>query len=135
MATSGKASAQRDRAPARTKRRSRGAIDQLPSGSYRVRVYAGEDPLTGERHDLVETAPTAAAAEKLRTKLLVQLDERRNPRSRHDAPFGGRRGQRPSPRTTMSRAPRPAAEGSPTRAACPVRHDTRTARTRCPRWS
>jgi hypothetical protein len=28
------------------RRRARGAVDQLPSGAYRVRVYAGLDPLT-----------------------------------------------------------------------------------------
>jgi integrase len=62
--------------------RTRGTIDKLPSGQFRVRVYAGQDPLTGKRHDLVELAPTAAAAEKVRTKLLSQLDERRNARTK-----------------------------------------------------
>jgi integrase len=64
------------------RQRQRGSIDPLPSGKFRVRVYAGEDPLTGGRHDLVELADTAADAEKLRTKLLSQLDERRNPRTK-----------------------------------------------------
>lgn len=63
-------------------RRSRGSIDQLPSGAYRVRVSAGQDPITGERHMLVELADSAAAAEKLRTRLLSQVDERRNPRTK-----------------------------------------------------
>jgi integrase len=67
---------------ARRPRRTRGSIDQLPSGQYRVRVYAGTDPLTGKRHDLVEVAETAKDAEKVRTKLLSQLDERRNPRTK-----------------------------------------------------
>ncbi len=37
--------------------RTRGAVDSLPSGALRVRVYAGEDPLTGKRHDLIEIIP------------------------------------------------------------------------------
>lgn len=42
------------------RQRSRGAVDELPSGALRVRVYAGADPLTGKRHDLVEVIHTAA---------------------------------------------------------------------------
>ena len=37
--------------------RGRGSIDELPSGAYRVRVYAGVDPITKGRHDLVEVIP------------------------------------------------------------------------------
>jgi integrase len=66
----------------KTTRRGRGSVDRLPSGTYRVRVFAGTDPLTGKRHDLVDVADTAAAAEKVRTKLLAQVDERRNPRTK-----------------------------------------------------
>ena len=66
-------------------RRQRGAIDVLPSGALRVRVYAGKDPVTGRRHDLVEVVPAgpkaAAHAEALRTRLLNQVDERRHPRT------------------------------------------------------
>jgi integrase len=69
-------------APSGKQRRARGSISQLPSGAYRVRVYAGSDPLTGGRHDLTEVVATAAEAEKVRTKLLSQLDERRNPRTK-----------------------------------------------------
>jgi hypothetical protein len=51
-----------------------------------VRVYAGADPLTGKRHnldELVQPGPRAKAeAEKVRTRLLNQLDECRNPRTR-----------------------------------------------------
>jgi integrase len=68
------------------KRRSRGAVDRLPSGAYRVRVYAGVESLTGKRHDLVETVPAgpdaAAEAERVRTRLLNEIDERRNPRTK-----------------------------------------------------
>jgi hypothetical protein len=63
-------------------KRSRGSIDLLPSGAMRVRVYAGKDPLTGRRHDLIETVPAGPSAAKARTRLLSQVDERRNPRTR-----------------------------------------------------
>src|SRR4051794_2972979 len=66
--------------------RSRGEIEVLPSGSLRVRVYAGIDPLTKKRHYLVETVPAGPGAqreaEKVRTRLLSQVDEKRNPRTR-----------------------------------------------------
>ncbi|GAB1690147.1 tyrosine-type recombinase/integrase [Krasilnikovia sp. M28-CT-15] len=68
------------------RQRQRGTIDTLPSGAFRVRVYAGVDPLTKRRHDLTEVIPpgpnAAREAEKARTRLLSQVDERRNPRTR-----------------------------------------------------
>ncbi|MCK2238089.1 tyrosine-type recombinase/integrase [Crossiella sp. S99.2] len=70
---------------ARGKRRQRGSIDTLPSGALRVRVYAGVDPVTKGRHDLIEIIPAgpkaADLAEKARTRLLAEVDERRNPRT------------------------------------------------------
>ena len=63
-------------------RRQRGTIDQLPSGSFRVCVYAGVDPLTRRRHTLQEATETRAEAERVRVKLLSQIDERRQPRSK-----------------------------------------------------
>jgi Glucose-6-phosphate dehydrogenase, C-terminal domain len=67
------------------RRRQRGTIDRLPSGALRVRVYAGEDPLTGRRCDLVEVVPpgpkAAALAEAARTRMLSQVDEHRNPQT------------------------------------------------------
>jgi len=73
-----------DRGGAR--QRKRGFIEQLPSGSLRVKVYAGYDPLTGRRHYLTEVVPAgpraAGEAEKARTRLLHQVDERRNPSTR-----------------------------------------------------
>jgi hypothetical protein len=52
----------------------------------RVRVYAGVDPVTGRQLYLTEQVPpgprAAAEAEKVRTRLLNQVDERRNPRTR-----------------------------------------------------
>ncbi len=68
------------------RRRTRGTIETLPSGSLRVKVYAGIDPISKSEHYLVETVaagPGAAKeAEKVRTRLLNQVDERRNPRTR-----------------------------------------------------
>ncbi len=67
-------------------RRRRGEIATLPSGSLRVKVYAGLDPLSGRRHYLSETIPAgpkaAVAAEKARTCLQNQVDEQRNPRTK-----------------------------------------------------
>ena len=67
-------------------RRSRGSVETLPSGSIRVKVYAGIDPVSKKRHYLDEVIPAgpkaAKEAEKARTRLLAQVDERRNPRTR-----------------------------------------------------
>jgi len=72
-----------DRGQPRTRRR--GRVRRLPSGSLQVTVYAGEDPLTGKRIDLSETVPAgtnaAKEAEKVRGRLLNQVDEQRNPRT------------------------------------------------------
>ncbi len=49
-------------------------------------MYAGVDPLTKKRYYLSETVPSGPTAdreaEKVRTRLLSQVDERRNPRTR-----------------------------------------------------
>lgn len=69
-----------------TRKRQRGSIETLPSGSLRVKVYAGYDPLTGQRHYLTEVIPAGpragTQAEKARTRLLSQVDDRRNPKTR-----------------------------------------------------
>ncbi|MGB6162185.1 MAG: tyrosine-type recombinase/integrase [Pseudonocardiaceae bacterium] len=66
-------------------RRQRGSIDELPSGALRVRVYAGVDPVTGRRHDLIEIIPAGPGAERraeeARVRLLAEIQERRNPRT------------------------------------------------------
>lgn len=71
---------------AQRRRRTRGAIEKLPSGSLRVKVYAGYNPVSGKRHYLDEVVPAgpraAAEAEKVRTRLLHEVDERRNPKTR-----------------------------------------------------
>ena len=68
------------------RRRPRGFIEKLPSGSLRVKVYAGRDPLTGKDHYLREIVPAgpdaAKRAEKVRTRLQADVDARRNPRTR-----------------------------------------------------
>jgi integrase/DNA-binding transcriptional regulator YhcF (GntR family) len=68
------------------KKRERGGIDVLPSGAIRVRVYAGIDPVSKRRHDLIEVIPAGRDAEKLaeeaRVRLLNQVYERRNPRTK-----------------------------------------------------
>ena len=73
-------------AASRATGRHRGRIETLPSGSLRVKVYAGTDPITGKRLDLTETIPPGPTAkreaQKALTRLLGQIDERRNPRTR-----------------------------------------------------
>jgi integrase len=69
----------------RRNRRQRGRIEELPSGALRVSVYAGTDPLTGQRHYLRETIPVSPRAEdeaqKALRRMANQVDERRNPRT------------------------------------------------------
>jgi hypothetical protein len=38
-------------------KRQRGEIEQLPSGSLRVTVYAGIDPVAKKKHHLTEVIP------------------------------------------------------------------------------
>jgi LacI family transcriptional regulator, xylobiose transport system transcriptional regulator len=62
-------------------RRARGEIEHLPSGSLRVRVYAGIDSTSKKRRYLVETVPAgpkaAQQAERVRTRLLAEVDRQR----------------------------------------------------------
>lgn len=65
------------------RRRKRGEVEVLPNGSIRVRVYAGVDPITRKRHRLEEIVPAGTPnasklAEEARTRLLSQLDQKRN---------------------------------------------------------
>lgn len=66
--------------------RQRGEIEALPSGSLRVRVYAGVDPVTKKRHRLTEIIPPGPTAqrdaEKALIRFLAEVDDRRNPRTR-----------------------------------------------------
>jgi 4a-hydroxytetrahydrobiopterin dehydratase len=75
----------------KAKRRARGRIEELSNGSFRVKLYAGIDPISRKRLYLVETiaaGPRAGKeAEQARTRLLHQVDERQSPRTpRHRQP-------------------------------------------------
>ncbi|HWN28871.1 MAG TPA: hypothetical protein VNP37_18040, partial [Actinomycetospora sp.] len=67
------------------RKRERGTIDELPSGALRVRVYAGQDPVTKRRHDLVEVVPAGPKvwdrAEEVRQGFLADIRKRRNPQT------------------------------------------------------
>ena len=67
-----------------TARARRGNIEER-GGSYRVRVYAGVDPVIKKEIYLRETVPpgptTRRQAEKALTRLQSQVDERRAPRT------------------------------------------------------
>ena len=66
------------------RRQARGEVERLPSGSLRVRVYAGVDPGSGKRRHLTETVPAGPAADReaeaVRARLLAEVDALRNPR-------------------------------------------------------
>jgi len=57
----------------------RGHIEKLPSGSYRVHVYAGIDPVTGKPRRLKRTCPDEAAAAAALGQLLGQAGGDRFP--------------------------------------------------------
>src|SRR5689334_5432097 len=73
-------------ATGRKPRRARGGIEELPSGAVRVSVYAGIDPVSKRRNYLREVVPAGprayAEAERVRARLLNQVDERRQPKTR-----------------------------------------------------
>jgi integrase len=56
-----------------------GYIQQLPSGSFRVSVHAGTDPLTGRQIRLRKTCKTKRAAQIELGKLLEQATAGRQP--------------------------------------------------------
>src|SRR6266542_1233588 len=68
------------------RRRQRGSIRSLPSGSLQVRVFAGTDPVSKKDLYLTQVVPPgprqAREAEQARTRLLNQVDEKRNPKTR-----------------------------------------------------
>jgi integrase len=69
----------------RRQKRSRGSVEELPSGSLRVSVYAGIDPVTKRRHYLREViaagSSAAKEADRAMGRMANQIDERRNPRT------------------------------------------------------
>jgi integrase len=62
-------------------RRARGHIRRR-GGSFQVLVSAGTDPLTGKPNYLTESTRDEAQAQKILTRLLAQVDEQRNPRTK-----------------------------------------------------
>jgi hypothetical protein len=57
----------------------RGHIEKLPSGSFRVHVYAGIDPVTGKPRRLKQTCLDEASAAAALGKLLSEADGDRFP--------------------------------------------------------
>src|SRR4051812_26765256 len=64
-----------------SRRRRRGYIEPLRSGSFRAVAYAGVDPLTGSRHNATETVATYGDAERALAKLLHQVDQNQHAKS------------------------------------------------------
>ncbi|HMG29079.1 MAG TPA: site-specific integrase, partial [Jiangellaceae bacterium] len=64
------------------RRRARGHIEQLRSGSYRAVVYVGIDPLTRKERYLKETANSYAQAKVALTRLQREVDEEAHPKTR-----------------------------------------------------
>ena len=58
-----------------------GHVEQLPSGSFRVKVYAGKDPLTGREIRFRKTRKTEVGAQIELGKLLEQAQAGRQPES------------------------------------------------------
>jgi integrase len=63
------------------KRRDRGSIERR-GNSFRVKVYAGLDPLTGRRLYLTDSTTDEREAERIRTRLQADVDAKRNGRTR-----------------------------------------------------
>ncbi|GAA0628919.1 hypothetical protein GCM10009547_35740 [Sporichthya brevicatena] len=61
--------------------RAEGSIELLPSGRYRVRVYAGRDALTGRQMYLRATARTKTEAKAELARLVSQIHDRRQPKA------------------------------------------------------
>jgi hypothetical protein len=64
---------------AKVRGRSRGAIEQRPSGAFRVRAYVGIDPISRKRHYRTEHVPAGPSAhkeaEEVLTRLLSEIDD------------------------------------------------------------
>ena len=67
-------------------RTSKGHIQCLPSGSFRVKVYAGTDPVTGKERLLRETCPDEVTATAALARLLKEAQSHQAPN--RDATFG-----------------------------------------------
>ena len=64
----------------------KGHIERLPSGSLRVKVYAGKDPVTGKERLLRETCPDETSAAIALGRLLQEAEGHSSPE--RDATFG-----------------------------------------------
>ncbi len=62
------------------KRRPKGSIERR-GNSFRVKVYAGVDPLTGKRTYLSDSTTDEGEAEKILARLRAQVDNQRNART------------------------------------------------------
>jgi integrase len=62
-------------------RRQRGSIRNR-GGRFQVRVYAGQDPVTGRPHYLTESTGDQKQADRILRRLLTEVDEQRNARTR-----------------------------------------------------
>ena len=67
--------------PAAMPRVAKGHVEQLPSGSWRARVYAGVDPITQREIRLKATAKTEQQAHIELGRLLKEASEGRTPES------------------------------------------------------
>ena len=67
-------------------KRAKGHIQQLPSGSLRVKAYAGTDPVTGKERLLREICPDYPSAIEALGRLLKQVEGHQAPE--RDAAFG-----------------------------------------------
>ena len=70
--------------PAASSRGPRGEIETLPSGSLRVRVYAGVDPVSGRRLHLTETIPAGPDGVSPFHRAIVELTQETTERLRID---------------------------------------------------
>ena len=59
----------------------KGHIELLPSGSYRVKVYAGTDPVTGKERRLRETWPDEWTAAVALGRLLREAEGHQRPKA------------------------------------------------------
>ena len=66
-------------------RPARVTYEQLPSGSFRVKVYAGTNPVTGKARLLRQTCPDEAAAHAALSRMLVEADRGPVPRPARDS--------------------------------------------------
>jgi LacI family transcriptional regulator, xylobiose transport system transcriptional regulator len=101
------------------KRRARGEIERLPSGSLRVRVYDGLDPVSKKRRYLVETVAAGPTAEleaaEVRDRLLAEVAGRRSRRRSNDVGASASAGETHTVEPAAGAAAEPASANGPRR--------------------